>query len=57
MKKTLKLGFGRLLHNFHSFFQNISSSLGRIKLQTENQPPSLLKSGESYEGITPPPLS
>ena len=49
MKKTLKLGFGRRPHNFPNFFHNISSSLGRIKLHTENQPPSLFNSGDSYE--------
>ena len=46
MKKTLKIGFGRRPHNI---FHNISSSLVRINLYTENQPPSLLTYGDSYE--------
>ena len=49
MKKTLKLRFGRRPHNFPNLFHNISSSLGRIKLHTENQPHSLFNSGDSYE--------
>ena len=43
MRMTLKLGFGR------QFFLNISSSLVRIKLKYQNQPPSLLKAGDGYE--------
>ena len=49
MKKPLKLGFGRQLPNFHIFPQNIFSSLCRIKLHTENQPPTLFNSGEKYK--------
>ena len=49
MKKTLNLGFGRRpKHNFN-FVLNILSSWVKIKLNTENQPPSLLIYGDSYE--------
>ena len=34
---------------FFQFLSNISSSWFRIKLHTENQPPSLFSSGDSYE--------
>ena len=49
MKKTLKLRFWRQPHNVPNLFRNISSSLGRIMLHTENQPPSLCSSGDSHE--------
>ena len=48
MKKAFKLGFERRPHNSSIYF-NISPSKVRIKLHTENQPPSLFNSGESYE--------
>ena len=48
-KKTLKLLFERRPPNFSNIFLNISSSQCRIKLPTENQPPSLLNSRDSFE--------
>ena len=49
MKKTLKLGFGRRPYNISNCVLNISSYLANIKLHTEDQPPSQLNSGDSYE--------
>ena len=48
MKKTLKLGIGRRSQQNLQFILHISSSLGRIKLHTENQPHSLFNSRDSY---------
>ena len=49
MKKTLKLGFGRRPHGNSNFVLTISSSYVNIKLHNENQSPSLLNYGDSYE--------
>ena len=49
MKKTITLVFERRPHNISNFSLNIYSSQARIKLQTENQNPSLLNSADSYE--------
>ena len=49
MKKTLKLEFGRRPQVISNFVLNISSSYVNIKLHTENQPPSFVNSGDSYE--------
>ena len=49
MKKTLKFKFGRR-HQYNSnFFLSMPSSQVKIKLHTNNQPPSLLDYGDSYE--------
>ena len=49
MINTLKLRFGRRPQQIKQIFCDISSSLVRIKIHTENRPPSLLKSGDRYE--------
>ena len=49
MKKTLKLGFRRWPQKISYIFHNIFVSYVDIKLHTENQPPILLNSGDSYE--------
>ena len=49
MKKTLKSGFRRRPQKHFQFVLNISSSLVRIKLHTNNQSPSLLNSEDGYE--------
>ena len=49
MKKTLKLGFGRL-HQLTSICSlTISSSYVNIKLHTGNQPTSFVNTRDSYE--------
>ena len=49
MKKTVKLGFGRQPQHISNCFLDISFNKVNIKIHTENQPPSLLNSGDSYE--------
>ena len=49
VKKTLKFGFGRRpQHNLYLFSEYFPSKV-KIKLHTENQPPSLLNIGDSCE--------
>ena len=49
MKNTSKLVFGRHPYNISNFFSQYSSNQVNIKLNTENQPSSLLNSGIRYE--------
>ena len=39
------------INNFSIFFNNVSSSYGRIKLHTKKQPLSVFSSGNSYEEV------
>ena len=49
MKKTLKIRIWKMTQQILQIFLNISSSQVRIKIHTENQPPSLFSFGDSYE--------
>ena len=48
-EEDLKSGFRRRPQKHFQFVLNISSSLVRIKLHTNNQSPSLLNSEDGYE--------
>ena len=47
-EEDLKTMIWKTSSQFSHFPPNISSSFGRIKLHTENQPPSSFNSVESY---------
>ena len=49
MKKTLNQNLEDDLKIIHFYSLNISSNYVNIQLHIENQPPSLLNSGDSYE--------
>ena len=49
IKKTLKWGFGRWPQHKSNLLHSIYSNKVNIKVLTENQPLSLLNSGDSYE--------